>query len=116
MTMPASATIATLTGQASYLVMLAAVSARPAACGHRGASRSTHSATVITATIVVANSSGSVIGVLCRYRRFGLATNNAAAVRPPAAEPVVRRMSRATAHAAMDMLATEIAIANAPVL
>ena len=56
-------------------------------------------ATVITATIVGEEKRLRHRRV-CRYRRFGFATNNAAAVRPPAADRWWRSEPR-TAHAAM---------------
>src|SRR5205085_5911224 len=52
------------------------------------AGRRVHDISIATAVVVVASSSGSVIGVDCRYSTFGLSAKTAAAAIDAAAEPV----------------------------
>jgi hypothetical protein len=66
-------------------------------------------------TKVVASNSGSVIGVACRYSRFGLHASSATAVVAPAREPVTARTIRAPAQAVTPKQAIETAEAKAPV-
>src|SRR5205823_2433399 len=47
-----------------------------------------HAINIATATVVVASSSGSVIGVDCRYSTFGFSANTAAPAAAAAADPV----------------------------
>ena len=60
-------------------------------------------------------SSGSVIGVDCRYRTFGLSANTVAPVTPAAAEPVNAATIQAMAAVATAKAPIEIATADAPV-
>src|SRR6266536_1634986 len=57
--------------------------------------RVAHSISIATARRTNASSSGSVIGVACRYRTFGLSANTAAPARPA----MVDSVSAATIHA-----------------
>ena len=63
----------------------------------------------------MASMSGSVIGVLCRYRRFGFVISSAAAVTAPSAEPVMVRTRRAAAHVMTENDTIETSDAKAPV-
>src|SRR5688500_1191321 len=62
-----------------------------------------------------ANNSGSVIGVLCRYRTFGLSAKSVAARIAPVREPEIFLTIAAMHATVIANDATEIAIANAPV-
>src|SRR4051812_30418289 len=56
----------------------------------RGSTRVAQIPINATARNVVANSNGSVIGVLCRYSTAGFSISSAAAATPPAIEPDAR--------------------------
>src|SRR5687768_14569760 len=98
----------------SYRVMHIAARARPGAVGHSSIPRSIHSASNESVTNAVAKSNGSVMGVLWMYSRFGLVTKRAAAVAPPAIDPVEIAMSRARAHAVIPVHRTDSATPEAP--
>src|SRR5262245_54999356 len=87
---------------ASYRVQAAANNARPSFIGTTpdppDSTLCTHSYSHSTTTKTAASISGSVIGVLCRYSRFGLAIRRAAVVAAPSDEPVIARTRRAAAQ------------------
>jgi hypothetical protein len=68
-----------------------------------------------TAIAVVANRSGSVIGVACRYNTFGFNAKMATAARLAAADPVNRLTIHESAQAAAANDRIEIATPDAPV-
>ena len=94
--------------------MHAAVTARPGAAACGGAPLSIQLTVNATASSVVPKSSGSVIGVLCRYSTFGLIISSAAVTAAAVIDPVCRRITAARAPAPIAIEAIEIAIADAP--
>ena len=94
--------------------MQAAVTARPGAAACGGPPRSIQLMVSATASSVVPKSSGSVIGVLCRYTTFGLIISSAGVTTAPVIDPVWRRITAARAPAPIAIEAIEIAIADAP--
>src|SRR5438105_15657009 len=102
-TVTASGNAIAATGHASYLVRQASANAMPTlAAGGAKALVSSFSIARLhqaiskaTATSVSPRSSGSVIGVDCRYSTFGFNANTAAAATPAHRDPV----SVATIHA-----------------
>src|SRR5215217_8105183 len=68
-----------------------------------------------TATVVVASSNGSVIGVDCRYRTFGFSAKTAEPAMAAIAEPVSQFTIHAIAAAAIAYSTTDKATADAPV-
>src|SRR5688572_15712692 len=105
---------APMMGHASYRVQAAANSAIPT-LSDGGPGVRCHSQSHRSASEVVAMSSGSVIGVTCRYRRLGLRLSNAAAVTAPTRDPVVESTKRAAAHVVAAKHAIDTREANAPV-
>src|SRR5678815_1613086 len=97
-----AANAAAMISHASYRVHAAANNATPSFVGTTpdapASTPSTHSYSQSRTTKTVASINGSVIGVLCRYSRFGFTTNSAAVVAAPAIEPVIARTRRAAAH------------------
>ena len=87
----------------------------PAARGTGTWSDSAHSASCSVTRLESANSNGSVMGVLCRYKTFGFAANRAAASPAPQADPVTRTTSAETQATVMANETIEIRIADAPV-
>ena len=75
-----------------------------------------HTSSIATASVVSASSSGSVIGVACRYSTFGFSANTAAPATAAAGESVSSRTIHAIAPTATANAAIEIATADAPEL
>ena len=73
-----------------------------------------HSTSIATASSVTPSISGSVIGVLCRYSRFGLITNTNAAAAAGQSDSVTRDTIQAIAPAAIANDRTEMTTADAP--
>src|SRR5215831_15420356 len=114
--MSASARAAAVTGQASYRVRQARANATPTltARGDAPFRRSTYAMTIATATVIVARSSGSVIGVDWRYSTFGLSAKTAAPAAPASRDPVTAATIHAIAAAATPNATTDIVTADAP--
>src|SRR6266851_5840326 len=70
---------------------------------------------IATATMVSATSSGSVIGVDCRYNTFGFSAYAAAAANAAAGDSVIAITSQAIPPAATANAAIEMATPDAPV-
>ena len=73
-----------------------------------------HSIRSATAVVISASSSGSVIGVACRYSTFGLKAKTAAPLRAARGDPVSAAIIHAMAAVAIANDTTEIATADAP--
>src|SRR5581483_1733269 len=120
-TQSARISAAAVIGHASYRVRHASANAVPTAParsvlvhGAEGGAAH-HAMRSAIASVVEAMSSGSLIGVDCRYTTFGLSENTAAATTPAAVESVAIAAIQAIDPAANANAATEIATADAPV-
>src|SRR5580765_1000626 len=110
---PAAVRATYVIGHASYRVRQASASTMPA-MAERLPSR-TYAISSATASNVSASSSGSVIGVACRYTTFGFSAKTAAPTSAAAAEPVSAPAIQAMAVVATANEITEMNTADAPV-
>src|SRR5262245_50713813 len=114
-TQTAATSAAPITGHASYRVMHASAKATPTVAVEMFLLPSHHAISSATAVIVSAISSGSVIGVDCRYSTFGFSANTAAPATAAALESVSAATIQSRAPVAAARLSIEIGIAENPV-